>query len=283
MNPNAFEFLAHVDPPADTEAGPGLFHYNGPHHHDPGVPPVNLVHNGIFYKGVTKELLGPYKPGRKYTTGTVHKAEVDTDLSHDCAPGIHVCLTIAEALKWGPRVVSVVVSTDATIVMNGKIRVGPSVKVTAIDLQRDADLRGADLGGANLGDANLGGAYLRGANLGGADLRGAYLGGANLGGANLGGANLGGAYLGGAYLRGANLWDADLGGANLGDANLGGANLGGANLWDADLRGADLRDANLRGANLRDANLRGANLRGAYNLVLPSGWKLDDNGLAVPA
>ncbi len=214
---------------------------------------MNLVHNGIFYKGVTKELLGPHRPGRKYTTGTVHKAEVDTDLSHDCAPGIHVCLTIAEALKWGPRVVSVVVSTDATIVMNGKIRVGPSVKVIAIDLQRGANLGGADLGGANLGDANL-----RGANLGGANLRGA-----NLRDANLGGANLGGAYLWDADLRGANLWDAD---------------LRGANLWDA-----DLRDANLRGANLRDANLRGANLRGAYNLVLPSGWKLDDNGLAVPA
>ena len=30
MNPNAFEFLAHVYPPADTDAGPGLFHYIGP-------------------------------------------------------------------------------------------------------------------------------------------------------------------------------------------------------------------------------------------------------------
>ena len=220
---------------------------------------LKLIHNGRFYKGVTKDRMGPHFPDKPYNVGTVHKAAVSTDLSQGCAPGIHVCLTIAEALRWGPVVVEVEVPDDATIVMTSKTRVGPQVKVVARDVQVGANLRGANLWGANLSGANL-----RDADLWGANLRGANLWGANLSGANL---------------RDANLW-----GANLSGANLRGANLWGANLWGANLRDANLRDANLWDAHLRGAHLSGAHLSGAYGntqTVLPVGYEVTSSGLIV--
>jgi hypothetical protein len=111
---------------------------------------------------------------------------------------------------------------------------------------RDADLRDADLSGAVLRDADLRGAVLRYADLSGADLR-----------------------------------DADLS-----DADLRGADLRGADLRDAYLSGADLRYAVLRGAVLRGAYLRDADLRYACGTPfggMPTGWKLNDNGLWVKA
>ena len=146
---------------------------------------LKLIHSGTFYKGVTKGRMGPHYPDKPYNVGTVHHAVVDTNLSDSCAPGIHVCLTIAEALRWGPVVVEVGVPEDATIVVAAKVRVGPSVKVLARDVQVGADLRGANLRSANLWGADLGGATLRRADLGSANLRGANLKGANLWGANL--------------------------------------------------------------------------------------------------
>jgi len=159
---------------------------------------LKLIHSGTFYKGVTKGRMGPHHPDKPYDVGTVHHAVVDTNLSDSCAPGIHVCLTIAEALRWGPVVVEVGVPEDATIVVAAKVRVGPSVKVLARDVQvganlRGANLRGADLGYANLRDADLRGADLRYANLRDADLRCADLRYANLRSADLGDASLGGA------------------------------------------------------------------------------------------
>jgi hypothetical protein len=225
---------------------------------------LKLIHSGKFYKGVTKDRMGPHYPYKPYNVGTVHQAAVNTNLDESCAPGIHVCLTIAEALRWGPVVVEVGVPEDATIVVATKVRVGPSVKVLARDVQVGANLGGADLRGANLGDADLGGANLGGANLRGANLRDAYLRGAYLWGANLRGADLRDAYLRGAYL-----WGANLRGANLRDAYLWGANLRGANLRGADLRGADIWDADLWGAN------------GNAATVLPVGYEVNPSGLIV--
>ena len=42
---------------------------------------LKLIHNGSFYKGVTKERLGPYYPHKPYNVGSVHHAVVDTNLS----------------------------------------------------------------------------------------------------------------------------------------------------------------------------------------------------------
>jgi len=111
---------------------------------------------------------------------------------------------------------------------------------------------------------------------------------------------LSGAVLSGAVLRGAVLSDADLSDAVLSDAVLSDAVLRGAVLSDADLSDADLRDADLRGAvlrgavlsdadlsdaDLRDADLSGADLRGAVGnewTLLPTGWKVNSEGLIVP-
>jgi len=60
-----------------------------------------------------------------------------------------------------------------------------------------------------------------------------------------------------------------------------GADLSGAVLSGADLRGADLRGAVLSGAVLRDAVLRDA--YGTPFGGMPTGWKLNDNGLWVKA
>ena len=126
---------------------------------------LKLIHSGTFYKGVTRGRWGPHYPDKPYNVGTVHHAVVDTNLSDSCAPGIHVCLTIAEALRWGPVVVEVGVPEDATIVVAAKVRVGPSVKVLARDVQVGANLRSADLRSADLGDTYLWGADLGYANL----------------------------------------------------------------------------------------------------------------------
>ena len=131
---------------------------------------LKLIHSGTFYKGVTKGRMGPHYPDKPYNVGTVHHAVVDTNLSDSCAPGIHVCLTIAEALRWGPVVVEVGVPEDATIVVAAKVRVGPSVKVLARDVQVGANLWSADLAGADLAGADLRDANLRYANLGYANL-----------------------------------------------------------------------------------------------------------------
>ena len=203
---------------------------------------MKLVYNGSFYKGVTSKLLGPCYPGKPYAVGTVHRAAVDTDVARSCAPGIHVCLTIAEALRWGPRVVEVHVPANATVVMATKVRVGPWVKVDGVDVQIDADLQGANLQGANLRGANLQGANLQSANLRGANLRGANLRGANLQGAS-----------------GANLQSANLQSANLQSANLRGANLQGASLWGADLEGA----------------------MGSTHTILPPGYSVSSSGRIV--
>ena len=125
---------------------------------------LKLIHSGTFYKGVTKGRMGPHYPDKPYNVGTVHRAVVDTNLRDSCAPGIHVCLTIAEALRWGPVVVEVGVPEDATIVVAAKVRVGPSVKVLARDVQVGADLWGTNLWGTDLRDARLWGANFRGAN-----------------------------------------------------------------------------------------------------------------------
>jgi len=229
---------------------------------------LKLIHSGTFYKGVTKGRMGPHHPDKPYDVGTVHHAVVDTNLSDSCAPGIHVCLTIAEALRWGPVVVEVGVPEDATIVVAAKVRVGPSVKVLARDVQVGADLWGTNLWGTDLRDANLRDANLRGANLTDADLRGA-----NLWGADLWLANLWRTDLRGADLRLVNLRDANFRGADLRGANLWGADLWGANLW-----GTDLRDANLWGANLRGANF---STRGNERTILPTGYEVTSSGLMV--
>jgi hypothetical protein len=140
---------------------------------------MKLTHSGTFYKGVKHDLTGPHYPGQPYELGSVHRVDqLDTDLKKPCAPGIHVCLTIAEALRWGPRVVEVQAPKNAHVVIAGKIRLGPYVKATGVDVQI-----GANLFGANLSRANLFGANLFGANLSGADLSGANLSGADLSGA----------------------------------------------------------------------------------------------------
>ena len=68
--------------------------------------------------------------------------------------------------------------------------------------------------------------------------------------------------------------------------NLTRANLTDANLTDANLSGASLSGADLSGAYLSGANLTGADLSGARGnslTRLPSGWKVDESGLVVPA
>ncbi len=257
---------------------------------------LTIIRAAPFYKGVTREHQSPTHDTKlTYTPGTTVRADgIDLDPTKACGRGINFCRSLAEALKWGPVVVTLTVPEGTVVVDTGsKLRAERVVVGEVADLRGanlgDADLRGANLWDANLRDADLRGANLRGADLRGANLRGANLGGANLRGANLGGANLGDANLGGANLGGADLRGANLRGANLWDADLRGANLRGANLWDADLRdanlrGADLWDANLRGANLWDADIRGANLdqtRGNAYTTLPFGYKVTDAGLIV--
>ena len=102
---------------------------------------MELIHNGHFYKGVTKDRMGPHYPDKPYNVGTVHRADVSTDLSLDCAPGIHVCLTIAEALRWGPVVVKVGVpeAQNERLVRRRHWNAGTFYRSTRIARQRPVD------------------------------------------------------------------------------------------------------------------------------------------------
>ena len=151
-----------------------------------------VVTTGVFYKGVTSDLKSPKKtPCLSYEPGTTVSVDiVDDDPAKECGAGINFQRTIADALRWGPKVVSITVPWDVTIIDTGtKLRASTVKVVEVIDLGdanlMDANLRGANLMGANLMGANLGYAHLMGAHL-----MGAYLGDANLRGADLRGADL---------------------------------------------------------------------------------------------
>jgi hypothetical protein len=157
-----------------------------------------------YYKGVDSELRSPIQSSGKlkYEPGSSVDADgINLDPGSDCGVGINFCASVADALKWGPRVVEIIVPSGVKIVDtgHGKLRAA-RVKVGEEISLGGADLRGANLVGANLRGADLRGANLVGAYLGGADLRGANLVGANLVDANLVDANLVGANLRGAYL-----------------------------------------------------------------------------------
>ncbi len=170
-------------------------------------------YTGKFYKGLTREMKSPsYSTKITYEVGKTYDADSFVVSDDDCGPGIHVVISLAAALKWGPVVVEVEIPDEAEIVWSkDKLRTS---RVTVVGV--------ANLYGADLSRANLSGANLSGANLYGADLSGANLFGANLSGANLPGANL----------SRADLSVANLSGADLSRANLSGANLSGADLYD---------------------------------------------------
>jgi hypothetical protein len=176
---------------------------------------MKVIRTLPFYKGVTNGLRSPTRSTGilTYTVGQIVEADgIDLNPERDCGQGINFCRSIAEALKYGPKVVALTIPSTETIVdTGGKLR------AKKVFVQEIINLSGADLSGANLS---------------GADLSGANLSGANLFRANLSGANL----------SGANLFRADLSGANLFRVNLSGADLSRANLSGADLSGV-LHDA----------------------------------------
>ena len=196
---------------------------------------MEVIRNKPFYKGVSPDLNSPIQTSKcQFQPETdVTASGIDTDPDEDCGEGINFCRSIAEALKWGPKVVEIFVPAGVTVIDTGQKLRAEKVRVGSV---------------VNLHRADLSGAHLYGVNLNGADLRGV----------NLSGAYLRGAHLSGAHLRWANLSRADLYGANLSGANLNGADLSGANLSRADLREADLYGANLSGADLYGADLREA-------------------------
>ena len=175
---------------------------------------MNITYTGRFYKGLTREMESPsYSTKITYEVGKTYNVEDFDTGPEECAAGLHVVTSLAQALKWGSLVVEVIVPESAQVVWGkDKVRVSEMKVVEVVSLS-GADLRGADLSRANLSRADLRGADLRGADLMGAYLRGAYLSGADLMGAYLMGANLSGAdlsraYLSRAYLSGAYLRDA---------------------------------------------------------------------------
>ncbi len=159
---------------------------------------MKVIRTLPFYKGVTNGLRSPTRATDilTYTVGQIVEADgIDLNPETDCGQGINFCRSIAEALKYGPKVVALTIPSTETIVdTGGKLR-AKKVFVQEIINLSEANLSGAYLSGADLFEANL----FR------ANLSRAYLSGANLSGANLPGANLSGAYLFGAILSGANL------------------------------------------------------------------------------
>ena len=184
---------------------------------------MEVIRNKPFYKGVSPDLNSPIQTSKcQFQPETdVTASGIDTDPDEDCGEGINFCRSIAEALKWGPKVVEIFVPAGVTVIDTGQKLRAEKVRVGSVVNLHRADLSGAHLYGVNLNGANLCGANLNGANLSRANLRG----------------------------------------ADLREADLRGAHLSGADLYGADLREADLRGANLYGVNLNGAYLRGANLR----------------------
>ena len=152
---------------------------------------MHVIRTAPFYKGVDLELKSPVQSSKLiFTPDSIINADgLDQDPAKDCGQGINFCRSIAEALKWGPRVIEIFIPDRTTVIDTGqklrakKVRVGKEINLSK------ANLSGANLSGANLSMANLSGANLAEANL--------YM-------ANLSRANLSGAYLFGAYLSGAN-------------------------------------------------------------------------------
>jgi hypothetical protein len=179
---------------------------------------MKVIRTLPFYKGVTNGLRSPTRSTGilTYTVGQIVEADgIDLNPERDCGQGINFCRSIAEALKYGPKVVALTIPSTETIVdTGGKLR-AKKVFVQEIINLSGADLSGADLSGANLFRANLSRADLSRADLSVADLFGADLSGADLSGADLSGADLSGANLSGADLSGANLSRADLSRADL--------------------------------------------------------------------
>jgi uncharacterized protein YjbI with pentapeptide repeats len=169
---------------------------------------MKVIRTLPFYKGVTNGLRSPTRSTGilTYTVGQIVEADgIDLNPERDCGQGINFCRSIAEALKYGPKVVALTIPSTETIVdTGGKLR------AKKVFVQEIINLSGADLSGANLFRANLSRANLFGANLFRANLSRADLSGANLSRADLSGANLSGA-----NLSGANLFRADLSGADL--------------------------------------------------------------------
>jgi Pentapeptide repeats (8 copies) len=161
---------------------------------------VKLITDGIYFKGVGRDRMSPHHPVLYDDGMTVEADSLDTDLSDDCAPGIHVCETIAEALRWGPVVLRVQIG-DTLVRVNSKLRTNRVTVCGPVSLV-GANLAYAYLAYANLAYVNLRCAVLVGANLACANLACANLRGANLDGANLRYARLEGANLDGTYLDG---------------------------------------------------------------------------------
>jgi Pentapeptide repeats (8 copies) len=159
---------------------------------------VKLITDGVYFKGVGRDRMSPYHYVRYDDGMTVEADSLDTDPSVECAHGIYVCETIAEAFRWGPVVLRVQIG-DTLVRANSKLR------TNRVTVSGPADLRGADLSGANLRHTDLCGADLRHTDLCDADLTYANLRGADLSDADLTYANLRGADLRGANLRGADL------------------------------------------------------------------------------
>ena len=131
-----------------------------------------VISSGTFYKGVTVDLKSPVQSSGKltYEPGTTVTADgLNEDPRRDCGAGINFCRTLAEALRFGPKVVTLTVAEDEVIIDTGgmlrakTVTVGEVVDLTRADLA-GAYLAGANLAGANLAGANLAGAYLAGAN-----------------------------------------------------------------------------------------------------------------------
>ena len=146
-----------------------------------------LHYSGIFYKGLRRDRTSPHYPVPYARGETVTADSLDLSVAADCSHGIHICRTLAEALRWGPLVVEVSVPEGADIVDTGT-----KLRTAAVVVGKDADLSSADLSSANLRYAdlryaNLSSANLRYANLSSADLRYADLSSADLRYADLSG------------------------------------------------------------------------------------------------
>ena len=138
---------------------------------------MEVIRNKPFYKGVSPDLNSPIQTSKcQFQPETdVTASGIDTDPDEDCGEGINFCRSIAEALKWGPKVVEIFVPAGVTVIDTGQKLRAEKVRVGSV---------------VNLHRADLSGAHLYGVNLNGADLRGANLYGVNLNGADPSGANL---------------------------------------------------------------------------------------------
>ena len=195
-----------------------------------------------FYKGVTEDLLSPYRNRDRleFKQGTAVLADTLDSSRANCGAGINFCRTIPQALEWGPVVVELTIPTGVTVYDHGSKLRAREVYVSAVykgffgtsfyraDLTRALKLRGGDLSSADLAEADARNSVIENCNMG---------------------------FVNAPY------------------ANFRNSSFGCADIFGADFTGADLRGANLsRVKNIESASFDGAAVNSST--VWPEGYRL---------